>query len=275
MVEWLKDGRNFREDYHVYTEFDGSSCVLIVKGAKTEHDGLYECIAKNKEGRAKSGARLIVKEDISVPTFDQPLQDLLVTESDKVTMKVLVSGKPAPTVDFYKGEELLVRSGRIRIEEDHDTQAYTLSIRDCIPSDSGEYSCVLKNKAGETSCQAELTVKPRISVPSFTGGPGDIPIDVWEGVPVQLVVEVKGKPPPTIEWFKEKRQAKRVKRVQLLNEGNKYMLVIPKAVPEDAGEYHCEATNSAGVIRKTFKVTVNGKFAWKLCAGKILHCFPE
>jgi hypothetical protein len=259
MVEWLKDGRNLREDYHVYTEFDGSLCVLIVKDAKTEHDGLYECIAKNKEGRAKSAATLTVKEDLRVPTFYQPMQDLLVTETDKANFKVLVSGKPAPTTEFYKGDELLVHSRRIRIEEDHDTQTYNLSIRDCKPSDSGEYSCVLKSKAGETTCQAVLTVKEKKAIPSFTGGPGDIPIDLWEGVPVQLVVEVQGKPPPTIEWFKEKRQAKRIKRVQLLNEGNKFMLVIPKAVPEDAGEYHCEATNSAGVIRKTFKVTINGK----------------
>lgn len=270
MVEWLKDGRNFKEDYHIYTEFDGSYCTLIITNAKQEHDGIYECVAKNKEGRAKSASKLTVKEDIRAPVFDQSMKDALVTEGEKVSFKVQVSGKPKPSVEFYKGDEQLIHSARIRIEEDYDTQVHKITIRDCRPSDSGEYSCVAKNRAGESSCYTSLNVREKIIAPTFTGGSGDVPIDVWEGVPIQLVVEVKGKPPPTIEWFKENRQAKRIKRVEILSEGDKYMLVVPKAQPEDSGQYHCEATSSSGTTRKTFKVSVNGKIHFDFLKFEVL-----
>ena len=85
---------------------------------------------------------------------------------------------------------------------------------------------------------------------------------VWAVVSVKLVVQAKGKPTPQVEWFKENRLARRVKRVELQTEGDKNILLIPKAVPEDSGNYRVEATNPAGTTVKAFIVKVNGRFCW-------------
>ena len=72
-------------------------------------------------------------------------------------------------------------------------------------------------------------------------------------------MQAKGKPTPQVEWFRDNRLARRVKRVELQTEGDKSILLIPKAVPGDSGNYRVEASNSAGTAVKPFTVKVNGK----------------
>ena len=55
-----------------------------------------------------------------------------------------------------------------------------------------------------------------------------------------------------------------MKRVELQTEGDQSILLIPKAVPDDAGNYRVEATNSAGTAVKPFVVKVNGKLSFLL-----------
>ena len=67
MIEWLKDGRNFKEDYNTYTEFDGSYCTLVIKKVRMDQDGIYECLAKNKEGSRALRQQRLLRENSVVP----------------------------------------------------------------------------------------------------------------------------------------------------------------------------------------------------------------
>lgn len=259
-IEWTKNGRPVNESRRVRTEFDGQLSSLVISDVRPEDSGEYQCIAKNKIGTASCRTNLVVSEAMSEPEFKETMKDLEVVERDEAVFEVAVTAKPEPEVEWYLRKMRIKSEGKYTIDEDSERQRYSLTIADCLREDSGQYRCVVKNSAGEITCSAELKVSDRVLAPTFVQGSEEQLFEVWEGAPVKLVVQAKGKPTPQVEWFKESRLARRVKRVELQTEGDKSILLIPKAVPEDSGNYRVEATNSAGTAVKPFTVKVNGKF---------------
>lgn len=259
-IEWTKNGRPVNESRRVRTEFDGQLSSLVISDLRPEDSGEYQCIAKNKIGTASCRTNLVVSEAMSEPGFKKTMKDLEVVERDEAVFEVAVTAKPEPEVEWYLRKMRIKSEGKYTIDEDSERQRYSLTIADCLREDSGQYRCVVKNSAGEITCSAELKVSDRVLAPTFVQGSEEQLFEVWEGAPVKLVVQAKGKPTPQVEWFKESRLARRVKRVELQTEGDKSILLIPKAVPEDSGNYRVEATNSAGTAVKPFTVKVNGKF---------------
>ena len=69
------------------------------------------------------------------------------------TCKLLccLSGKPTPTVKWYKNSKEL---SKYEYSMTHSDGVVTMEIVDCKPEDSGKYRCVATNKHGtdETSC---------------------------------------------------------------------------------------------------------------------------
>lgn len=259
-IEWTKNGRPVNESRRVRTEFDGQLSSLVISDLRPEDSGEYQCIAKNRIGTASCRTNLVVSEAMSEPEFKETMKDLEVVERDEAVFEVAVTAKPEPEVEWYLRKMRIKSEGKYTIDEDSERQRYSLTIADCLREDSGQYRCVVKNSAGEITCSAELKVSDRVLAPTFVQGSEEQLFEVWEGAPVKLVVQAKGKPTPQVEWFKESRLARRVKRVELQTEGDKSILLIPKAVPEDSGNYRVEATNSAGTAVKPFTVKVNGKF---------------
>ena len=258
-IEWTKNGRPVSETRRVRTEFDGELSSLVISDLRPEDSGEYLCTAKNKTGKASCRTKLVVSESASKPELKETMKDLEVAEGDKAMFEVAVIAKPAPGVEWYLRKMRIKNEGKYTIEEDLERKRYSLTITDCLREDSGQYRCVVKNSAGDVTCSAELKVNDKVVAPTFVQGTEEQLFEVWEGAPVKLVVQAKGKPTPQVEWFKESRLARRVKRVELQTEGDKSILLIPKAVPDDSGSYRVEATNSAGTAVKPFTVKVNGR----------------
>ncbi|KAE8573900.1 Putative twitchin [Halyomorpha halys] len=87
----------------------------------------------------------------SAPSFTFLLRPRVMQSRQTCKLLCCLSGKPFPTVRWFKGNKEL---SRYEYTMSHTDGVITLEIIDCKPEDSGKYKCVATNKHGtdETSC---------------------------------------------------------------------------------------------------------------------------
>jgi hypothetical protein len=68
-----------------------------------------------------------------------------------------------PAFSFKEGKVILPDDKRIQIvTEKAEKGFYELVIANVLPEDAGKYSCTAKNKYGEVSCEATVTVTSKL-----------------------------------------------------------------------------------------------------------------
>ena len=72
----------------------------------------------------------------------------------------LIRGRPSVTVAWYKNEEFLTKSNRIRMSLSEDGVS-SMTLISAKPYDVGVYKCVARNKMGRTTCRAKLIIGGR------------------------------------------------------------------------------------------------------------------
>lgn len=91
------------------------------------------------------------------PAFLKVPMNREVTEGHQIRFDCRVSGRPAPEVLWYRNgmqvcddnaHKILVNEGGV----------HALQINDARLSDSGVWTCVVRNKSGEVRCDVNLTV---------------------------------------------------------------------------------------------------------------------
>ena len=196
--------------------------------------------------------------DTHPPVFKTKIEDLVVDAGGEARFDARIFAFPEPQVDWYRGSEKVVDEGRFvhidAIEED----LFTLIIEQSEMADGGQYKCVAVNEAGQTSCEALLTVKGKEAAPEVPEEPEASILDVVEGGEVDLNVTVSGTTTPTVEWVKDGKPVRRTSRLDTRVKGDTYTLNIREATPEDSGIYTFTATTPAGVTIKAFDVNVQG-----------------
>ena len=91
------------------------------------------------------------------PQFSDRLQTKEVKEGESVKFTVKISGKPPPTVTWYREGSKIVSSADFEIQQDGDL--YSLYIPEVFYEDSGKFAIKAENPAGQTQCTAELIVE--------------------------------------------------------------------------------------------------------------------
>ena len=79
-----------------------------------------------------------------------------------------------------------------------------------------------------------------------------------EGSSVRLACRAMGTPEPGFQWFKDDKPISAGGRFDISQSVSGFTLVIKDCQVEDAGEYKCEATNKAGSVSTSCKITVTG-----------------
>ncbi|XP_077013357.1 hemicentin-1 isoform X4 [Tamandua tetradactyla] len=242
---WQKDGQALLEDDH--HKFLSNGRILQILNGQITNIGRYVCVAENTAGSAKKYFNLNVHVPPSV--IGPNPENLTVVVNNFISLTCEVSGFPPPDLSWLKNEQpispntnaLIVPGGR------------TLQIIRAKTSDSGEYTCIAINQAGESKKKVSLTVYVPPSIKD-RGSDSLSVVNVREGTSVSLACESNAVPPAVITWYKNGRMLTDSAHLDVL--ADEQMLHIKKAEVSDTGQYVCRAINVAGRDDKNFHLNV-------------------
>uniref|UniRef100_A0AAY4BGC7 Fibroblast growth factor receptor n=1 Tax=Denticeps clupeoides TaxID=299321 RepID=A0AAY4BGC7_9TELE len=189
-----------------------------------------------------------------------------VPAGNTVKFRCPATGSPLPTIRWlkngreFRGEH---RIGGIKLRHQH----WSLVMESVVPSDRGNYTCVVENKYGSIIHSYLLDVLERSPHrPILQAGlPANTTAVV--GGDVQFLCKVYSDAQPHIQWLKhiEKNGSRYgpdgIPYVQVLKTGSLNMsevevLYLTNVTMEDAGEYTCLAGNSIGFSYQSAWLTV-------------------
>ena len=179
-VTWLKDGVEIKKSTKAKFSVRNGLYALSISRCSNKDAGCYECIASNSIGRVSCQAILGVvsqseaSEEMATkkhltgtrlqnalpPKFHKIISDQEVNEGETLLLEAVVSGRPFPTVQWYRENKLLRETSRVKMILDNETGGCSLEIKRSNSDDFGEYECVAKNSSGEASTYCEVTVNP-------------------------------------------------------------------------------------------------------------------
>ena len=83
-------------------------------------------------------------------------------------------------------------------------------------------------------------------------------IAAQEGTRVTFEGCIRGRPEPTIRWFREGRPLSAGADFEISYRDGRVRLSIPEVFPEDAGRYLCSAENKGGRSQSSAELVVKG-----------------
>nr|CAD7588174.1 unnamed protein product [Timema genevievae] len=259
-LTWLKDNRpmddRLADRVQASSKNDNTNFRLEILHTRESDSGIYTARASNSVGNSTCTAQLVVQEltaeekqlraEANAPLFLVKLKDTELLENTFLRFMIKVKGSPNPALKFFKDGDLITASNeRIQIvNEKADSGFYELVIADVQPQDAGNYSCIAKNKFGESSCEARVTVTDEKN--SFVG--------------LETSELLEPGVQPSFSWIKDGQPYDPEERFKVLfkDEEDSLALVFQHVKPEDAGLYTCVASTSTGKISCSAELTVQG-----------------
>lgn len=197
--------------------------------------GVQQSPAKVVEQSLSSSSSPLQGSGELPPEFKTTLVDIEVTAGSTAKFVVQVYN-PSQTlkVSWYHNGLPVACSDRILILQQGDF--YCVQIRKVTPNDEGQWTCRAENLAGGMSCCCILHVScpPVFCPPEFlTGLKGCL----WDNGTISLECEVKGKPTPSLRWYKDGSQ---------ILEGSSLTIRANNEKETLLGIFACEAQNCMG-----------------------------
>ncbi|XP_053341492.1 hemicentin-1 [Clarias gariepinus] len=247
VITWLKDGRPISMSGSVRVISGGRSLRLM--HATAEDAGRYSCIASNTAGEDRKNFDL----DVLVPPSivnEGGIQDVRVKDGQNITLSCEVTGNPVPEITWLKDGQPVLGEERLEVM----SHGRFLHINNAQVLDTGRYSCLASNSAGDRSAHYNLNVlvTPIIAGSGPEGASEEVTVTL--NSPTSLVCEAQSYPPAIITWLKDGTPFESSRNVRVLPGGR--TLQILNAQEEDAGRYTCVATNEAGETLKNYEVKV-------------------
>lgn len=191
-----------------------------------------------------------------------------VPAANTVKFRCAAGGNPKPKLRWLKNSKPFRqedRMGGYKVRSQH----WTLIMESVVPSDKGNYTCLVENEYGSINHTYTLDVVERSPHrPILQAGlPANTTVHVGEDA--RFVCKVYSDAQPHIQWLKHISQNGsrygtdghpyvRVLKTAGVNTTDKEIevLYLPNVTFEDAGEYTCLAGNSIGISYHTAWLTV-------------------
>uniref|UniRef100_A0A8D2NA96 Hemicentin 1 n=1 Tax=Zonotrichia albicollis TaxID=44394 RepID=A0A8D2NA96_ZONAL len=231
VITWQKEGINIITTGNSYMVQPSGS--LQITRAAVEDAGTYMCVAQNPAGTALGKIKLKVQVP---PVIKSHVEEYVVAVDQSVTLQCEAEGYPGPEISWHKDGQQITESMRRRMLS-------TGALQILFPEDSGSYTCIATNAAGEDMHTVTLTVHV---LPAFTELPGDVALT--KGEQLRLTCKATGVPVPRITWTFNNNIIPGGSLMYDDVNGHSELL-IERVSKEDSGTYVCSAENTVGSIK--------------------------
>ncbi|XP_030628691.1 fibroblast growth factor receptor 2 isoform X2 [Chanos chanos] len=289
-IVWTKDGSSLGPDNRTLIEKEW----LQIRDTTPKDSGLYACNTAGPEAgntlcfivnitdatasgddeddTERSEDVSVDGEQIRVPYWTMPekMEKKLhaVPAANTVKFRCAAGGNPRPKMRWLKnGRPFLQedRMGGYKVRHQH----WTLIMESVVPSDKGNYTCLVENQYGSINHTYTLDVVERSPHrPILQAGlPANITVHVGEDA--RFECKVYSDAQPHIQWLQhivkngsrfgpDGQPYVRVLKTAGVNTTDKEIevLYLPNVTLEDAGEYTCLAGNSIGISFHSAWLTV-------------------
>uniref|UniRef100_A0A8C2X2I4 Neural cell adhesion molecule 1b n=1 Tax=Cyclopterus lumpus TaxID=8103 RepID=A0A8C2X2I4_CYCLU len=212
---------------------------LQIRGIKKTDEGSYTC-----EGRLMARGEIdlrVIKVVVNVLPTIRVWQSEVNSTADvgqPAMLTCAVDGFPEPMVTWTRNEVVLEAGEKYSFNDDGSE----MTLMDVTKLDEGEYTCIAKNKAGESDKELSLRVfvKPKITyiVNQSTS-------EMVEQV--TLTCEALGDPTPTISWSSGEHCGSTLDgNVVVRSDARVSSLTLKYVKYTDAGQYLCTARSAIG-----------------------------
>ncbi|WKY10685.1 hypothetical protein Q1695_002781 [Nippostrongylus brasiliensis] len=332
-VQWIRNGQPLAHGSKYAIRNDFGICNLDIAYAFPEDQGVYQVRVWNSQGEAVSSATLKCHgkdailgdtqhaeswariQEIEAPKPKMEEVEPAQKAAPKFTKTIvspgeLVEGQPAhfeATVEPVDDPNLQIcwllngvpmpNSSRVKMINDFGW--VIMDINQVEPRDSGEWTCVAKNAAGEAQCSAPLTVASRENILREAINPQSLdrireieaekpaapeqPAPVYPAPQFTAPLEVQGAieeqgsahlqaqftpiddPSLKVEWLRDGQPIHHSNRYRMVHDFGFAVLDIIHLLPHDTGEYTCRISNAAGEAVSSTPIKVEPG------SGLILH----
>uniref|UniRef100_A0A8C3TGI7 Fibroblast growth factor receptor n=1 Tax=Chelydra serpentina TaxID=8475 RepID=A0A8C3TGI7_CHESE len=297
-INWVRDGVQLSENNR--TRITGEE--VEVRDAVPEDSGLYACMTNSPSGSETTYFSVNVsdalpsaedddddddssseekeadntKPNLAVApywTYPEKMEKKLhaVPAAKTVKFKCPSSGMPSPTLRWLKnGKEFKPdhRIGGYKVRY----ATWSIIMDSVVPSDKGNYTCIVENKYGSINHTYQLDVVERSPHrPILQAG---LPANktVALGSNVEFVCKVYSDPQPHIQWLKHievngsKIGPDNLPYVQILkhsgiNSSDAEVLTLYNVTEAESGEYVCKVSNYIGEANQSAWLTVTRPMA--------------
>ncbi|NWV14212.1 HMCN1 protein, partial [Ptilonorhynchus violaceus] len=242
-LHWLKNGLPLSVSSQIRLLSAGQ--ILRLARVQISDTGVYTCVASNRAGVDNKHYNLRV---LVPPSLDNAggTEEVAVLRGRAAALGCVSDGSPVPSLAWLK-DGLALSLGAHLTSSNH---GMVLQVLRAEPADTGKYTCVASNDAGETSKHFVLTV---LEPPHINGSDEPEELSVIVNNPLELLCISSGIPVPKISWMKDGRPLLQTDNIHILREA----LRITSAQVEDTGRYTCLASSPAGDDDKEYLVRVH------------------
>ncbi|XP_040387830.1 hemicentin-2 isoform X3 [Cygnus olor] len=246
-VTWLKDGRPLASSPERDLVPRGGQ--LQISALQPSHQGQYTCLAQDRGTKMRKDFLVLVRVAPRILGAGVPSEHS-VPEGDGARLECRAEGQPPPQISWLKDGQPLQLQPPSRVRTSSDGSSLLLEALHA--ADSGAYTCLARNGAGE---DARLHVLSVLVPPVIEGGADGS--DVVRGVlsaAVTLRCRARGSPPLHVSWLKDGLPLRLSPRVTLLSAG--HVLRISRTQVSDTGLYTCVVSSQAGVADRSFVLQI-------------------